>query len=103
MLPPSKHPGSPLPPPTPTPPPPLPAGIAGYTSASYYRQMEGTKWVSNLLLTCFVFCGPLFLAFSINNTVAWMYGVSDVARSPAAHRCYFFLIATLAFVCSLLT
>jgi hypothetical protein len=36
--------------------------------------MEGTKWVSNLLLTCIIYCGPLFLAFCFNNTVAWVYG-----------------------------
>lgn len=53
----------------------LTAGTAGYTSASYYRQMEGTKWVGNLLLTCLVFCGPLFLVFCFNNSVAWAYGV----------------------------
>lgn len=52
----------------------LTAGSAGYTSASYYRQMEGTKWVGNLLLTCIVFCGPLFLVFCFNNSVAWAYG-----------------------------
>lgn len=54
----------------------LTAGTAGYTSASYYRQMEGTKWVGNLLLTCVVFCGPLFLIFCFNNSVAWAYRVS---------------------------
>ena len=52
----------------------LTAGTAGYTSASYYRQMEGSKWVGNLLLTCIVFCGPLFLVFCFNNSVAWGYG-----------------------------
>jgi hypothetical protein len=54
----------------------LTAGVAGYTSAAYYRQMEGTKWVGNLMLTCVVFCGPLFLVFCFNNSVAWAYGVS---------------------------
>ncbi len=52
------------------------AGISGYVSASYYRQFEGTKWVTNLLLTCSVFCGPLLGMFAINNTVAIVYGVS---------------------------
>ena len=52
----------------------LTAGTAGYTSASYYRQMEGSRWVGNLLLTCIVFCGPLFLIFCVNNSVAWAYG-----------------------------
>lgn len=38
--------------------------------------MEGGKWVTNLLLTCSVFCGPLLFMFAINNTVAIVYGVS---------------------------
>ncbi len=29
----------------------------------------------NILLTCVVFCGPLFLMFCFNNTVAWIYRV----------------------------
>jgi hypothetical protein len=52
----------------------LTAGTAGYTSASYFKQMEGTKWVRNLLLTIAIFCGPLLVVFSFNNTVAWAYG-----------------------------
>lgn len=53
----------------------LTAGTAGYSSASYYKQMEGTKWVRNLILTAIVFCGPLLMIFSFNNTVAWIYKV----------------------------
>lgn len=52
----------------------LTAGSAGYTSASYYRQMEGSKWVGNLLLTSMIFCGPLFIIFCFNNSIAWAYG-----------------------------
>jgi MFS family permease len=59
----------------------LTAGIAGYSSASYYKQMGGTKWVTNLLLAAFIFCGPLFLTFSINNSIAWGYG--STAAFPA--------------------
>eukprot|EP00891_Asterochloris_glomerata_P007011 jgi/Astpho2/7011/Aster-01865 len=51
----------------------LTASISGYMAASYYRQMEGQDWVRNILLTCVVFCGPLFLMFCFNNTVAWIY------------------------------
>lgn len=54
------------------------AGIAGYVAASYYKQMDGSNWVRNLLTTCVMFCGPLFLVFCFNNTVAWIY------RSTAA-------------------
>ena len=54
----------------------LTAGIAGYTAGSYYKQMEGAAWVRNILLTSVVFCGPLFLMFCVNNTVAIIYRVS---------------------------
>lgn len=56
----------------------LTACIAGYVAASYYRQMEGEFWVRNILLTCFVYCGPFFFMFSFLNTVAIAY------RSTAA-------------------
>jgi hypothetical protein len=53
----------------------LTSGIAGYVAASYYRQMEGQLWVRNILATCFVFCGPLWGVFALNNTVAIAYRV----------------------------
>jgi len=56
----------------------LTACISGYIAAKYYRQMEGENWVRNILLTCFVFCGPLFFTFCVLNTVAISY------RSTAA-------------------
>ena len=43
--------------------------------------MEGTNWVRNVLTTCFVYCGPFFLMFCFNNTVAWTHRV----RAPALH------------------
>lgn len=60
----------------------LTAGIAGYTAGTYYKQMEGTAWVRNILLTSVVFCGPLFLMFCVNNTVAIVYRVS----APSLHK-----------------
>ncbi|XP_051140217.1 transmembrane 9 superfamily member 3-like [Andrographis paniculata] len=51
----------------------LTSGIAGYTSASFYHQLEGSNWVRNLLLTGGLFCGPLFLSFCFLNTVAIFY------------------------------
>ncbi|XP_030521759.1 transmembrane 9 superfamily member 2-like [Rhodamnia argentea] len=51
----------------------LTSGIAGYTAASFYCQLEGTNWVRNLLLTGCLFCGPLFLTFCFLNTVAIVY------------------------------
>ncbi|XP_066985365.1 transmembrane 9 superfamily member 1-like [Macrobrachium rosenbergii] len=47
--------------------------IAGYVSASNYRMMGGTKWVSNINSTTVLFAGPFFLIWSIQNTVAWAY------------------------------
>ncbi len=52
------------------------ACIAGYVGASYYKQMEGELWVRNILLTCFIYCGPFFAMFSFLNTVAIAYKVS---------------------------
>ncbi len=54
----------------------LTAGIAGYIAGSYYKQMDGRAWVRNILLTSVTFCGPLFVVFCINNTVAISYRVS---------------------------
>ena len=56
----------------------LTAGIAGYQSACYYRQLGGEAWVRNILLTCVLYCGPFFLMFCFLNTVAIVY------RSTAA-------------------
>ncbi|KAH9316271.1 hypothetical protein KI387_024898, partial [Taxus chinensis] len=54
----------------------LTSGIAGYTAASFYYQLEGTNWVRNLLLTGCLFCGPLFLTFCFLNTVAIAYNAT---------------------------
>ncbi|EFJ24924.1 hypothetical protein SELMODRAFT_173941 [Selaginella moellendorffii] len=54
----------------------LTAGISGYVSSKLYRQMGGDKWVRNLLLTASLFCGPLFLAFCFNNSVAIAYNAT---------------------------
>lgn len=53
----------------------LTACIAGYVAASYYKQMEGEFWVRNILLTCFVYCGPFLVMFAFLNTVAIAYRV----------------------------
>lgn len=58
----------------------LTASIAGYVASSYYKQMEGELWVRNILLTCFVYCGPFFLTWSLLNTVAIAYRVSGLTR-----------------------
>ena len=63
----------------------LTACIAGYVATSYYRQMEGHSWVRNIMLTCFVYCGPFFAMFMFLNTVAIAYRVS-VLRVQAMDR-----------------
>ena len=60
----------------------LTAGISGYVACSYYRQMEGGSWVRNVLATSFVYCGPLFLVFCFNNTVAIVYRVQPPHPPP---------------------
>ncbi|GAQ91025.1 transmembrane 9 superfamily [Klebsormidium nitens] len=49
----------------------LTAGISGYVSAGFYKQMGGTKWAQNLLMAGALFTLPLFLTFCFNNSVAW--------------------------------
>ncbi|KAM0945688.1 putative nonaspanin (TM9SF) [Dioscorea sansibarensis] len=71
----------------------LTSGIAGYTATSFYLQLEGTNWVRNLLLTGFLFCGPLFLTFSFLNTVAIAY--SATAALPFGTILVIILIWTL--------
>nr|CAD1832817.1 unnamed protein product [Ananas comosus var. bracteatus] len=71
----------------------LTSGIAGYSSTSFYCQLEGTNWVRNLLLTGCLFCGPLFLTFCFLNTVAIVY--SATAALPFGTIVVIFLIWTL--------
>ncbi|KAJ6684129.1 hypothetical protein OIU85_007785 [Salix viminalis] len=71
----------------------LTAGIAGYTAASFFCQLEGTYWVRNLLLTGALFCGPLFLTFCFLNTVAIAY--SATAALPLGTIVVIFLIWSL--------
>ncbi|XP_042896527.1 transmembrane 9 superfamily member 1 isoform X2 [Parasteatoda tepidariorum] len=47
--------------------------IAGYVSASMYKKMGGKLWVWNINLTSFLFSGPFFIIWSIQNSIAWAY------------------------------
>nr|GEW23661.1 nonaspanin [Tanacetum cinerariifolium] len=51
--------------------------VSGYTSVSFYCQLEGREWVGNLLLTSGLYFGPLFLTFSLTNTYAAFDGEPD--------------------------
>lgn len=68
----------------------LTSAVAGYTSACFYVQLEGTEWVSNLLLTGLLFCGPLFATFCILNTTAIVYKATTAF--PSGTIVFIFLI-----------
>ncbi|GJW28909.1 transmembrane 9 superfamily member 4 [Tanacetum coccineum] len=51
--------------------------VSGYTSVSFYCQLEGREWMKNLLLTSGLYFGPLFLTFSLTNTYAVFDGEPD--------------------------
>ncbi|PWA41325.1 nonaspanin (TM9SF) [Artemisia annua] len=51
--------------------------VSGYTSVSFYCQLEGRKWMENLLLTAGLYLGPLFLTFSFTITYAVFNGDPD--------------------------
>ncbi|KAK4749086.1 hypothetical protein SAY87_026535 [Trapa incisa] len=59
----------------------LTSGIAGYTSTSFYCQLEGTNCIENLLLVGCLFYGPLFLTFCFLNTVVILYNVTAALPS----------------------
>ncbi len=69
------------------------AGIGGYSSGVLYKQMGGTNWVRNNIMTASLFCGPLLLVFSVNNSVAWYYGTT--AALPFGTICIILVIWAL--------
>ncbi|KAJ0722441.1 putative nonaspanin (TM9SF) [Helianthus annuus] len=50
--------------------------ISGYTSVSFYSQLEGTNWMKNVLLAGGLFFVPLVLTFSFLNSIANFYGTT---------------------------
>lgn len=46
----------------------------GYVGGAHYKMFGGNNWVSNVLLTAALFCGPVIPAFAFLNTVAIFYG-----------------------------
>ncbi|MFS7961797.1 putative nonaspanin (TM9SF) [Helianthus anomalus] len=50
--------------------------ISGYTSVSFYSQLEGTNWMKNVSLTGGLFFVPLFLTFGFLNSIANFYGTT---------------------------
>ncbi|MBN3319201.1 TM9S1 protein, partial [Atractosteus spatula] len=48
--------------------------VSGFVSSHFYRQIEGQRWVWNIILTSSLFSAPLFLTWSVVNTVHWLSG-----------------------------
>ena len=49
------------------------SGVAGFTSATLYRQLRGARWVRNVGLTLAAFAAPFFAVFCVVNTIAIAY------------------------------
>ena len=48
--------------------------VAGYVAGSHYKKLGGDQWVHNVLITCGLFVLPVFVIWSILNSVAWAQG-----------------------------
>eukprot|EP00123_Amoebidium_parasiticum_P016199 comp23328_c0_seq1/m.38424 comp23328_c0_seq1/g.38424 ORF comp23328_c0_seq1/g.38424 comp23328_c0_seq1/m.38424 type:complete len:583 (-) comp23328_c0_seq1:469-2217(-) len=49
------------------------SSVAGYVSSTMYRQLGGEKWVRNIIITSLAFVAPLFIIWSVLNSIAWGY------------------------------
>jgi transmembrane 9 superfamily member 1 len=52
----------------------LTAGISGYVSTSLYLRLGGKKWATNAVLAACLYAVPLFITFSVVNSIAISYG-----------------------------
>ncbi|KAJ8413238.1 hypothetical protein AAFF_G00092340 [Aldrovandia affinis] len=48
--------------------------VSGYCSCRFYTQIQGQRWVWNIILTSSLFSAPLFLTWSVVNSVHWWSG-----------------------------
>ncbi|XP_064187301.1 transmembrane 9 superfamily member 1 isoform X3 [Anguilla rostrata] len=48
--------------------------VSGYCSCRFYTQIHGQRWVWNIILTSTLFSAPLFLTWSVVNSVHWWSG-----------------------------
>lgn len=82
----------------------LTALIGGFISGSLYRQIGGTSWVHNVLLTVSLFAGPLFVIWSLLNTIAIFYGSTAALRFWAIEAIFatYFLAAFPLTLCGAL-
>ncbi|XP_067928632.1 transmembrane 9 superfamily member 1-like [Watersipora subatra] len=68
--------------------------VSGYVAAGMYKKMEGERWVWNINLTSCLFAVPLFVVWSIINSVAWAYGSTQALpwTTILFLMCFWFLI-----------
>ena len=55
-------------------------GIAGYVSSKFYRQIGGTNWAWNIVLTASLFAGQwvyLYISMNVNYTLDYTYTKSS--------------------------
>ena len=71
------------------------SAIAGFVSARLYRQMKGTQWVWNTLLTATLFPGPIVLVFMVTNSIAW----GNKSTSALPFGTILLLMSIYGFVC----
>ncbi|UPQ97787.1 nonaspanin [Chloropicon primus] len=71
----------------------LTSGLAGYCSGLLFKQLGGKNWVRNNILTSGLFIVPLFLVFSVNNSIAWNAGTT--AALPFGTICIMVVIWAL--------
>jgi hypothetical protein len=69
------------------------SAVGGYASARLYKQLKGTNWVWNVMLSLAVFPAPLLGTFSLLNTTA--IAKSSTAALPIGT----ILVVLLLFVC----
>ena len=69
------------------------SAVGGYASSRLYKQLKGTNWVWNVMLSLGVFPGPLLGTFSLLNTTA--IAKSSTAALPIGT----ILVVILLFVC----
>lgn len=50
--------------------------VAGYVASRIYKMFGGTRWKLNVILTCFLCPGVVFIIFFISNILVWTKGSS---------------------------
>ena len=75
------------------------SSVGGFVSARLYKQMKGTQWVWNTILTAVLFPGPIVIVFMITNSIAW----GNKSTSALPFGTIVLLMSIYAFVCLPLT